>query len=248
MKLRCPWILGIVLVTGCTHDHLRHGTLRTANTLPDLQYKQVLNNLAMFSENPSAIPYFAVVGTGTIQVTDRGQAATEFAWTSEMMEVMRERMLGFEAERQLAEQWEVAPVTSPDKLKAMRCLYQVAVTGRTSDCYDCSGAIQASFTSEKDRCPLPRCWFHVGGKKDVPRDASFVGRYGHTYVWVMPDGVDALARFTFAMLDIATEEDEEGPLEVIVQGQIPGADASRVRPEGTRRKDFYNPRGLRFVP
>ena len=31
-------------------------------------------------------------------------------------------------------------------------------------------------------------WFHVGRKKDVPRDACYVGRHGQRYVWVGPEG------------------------------------------------------------
>lgn len=39
-------------------------------------------------------------------------------------------------------------------------------------------------------------WFHVGGKKDVPKVACYVGRYGDRYAWVTADGIPALARFT----------------------------------------------------
>jgi hypothetical protein len=46
----------------------------------------------------------------------------------------------------------------------------------------------------------PSGWFHVGGKKDVPKDASYVGRYCNCYVWVTADGVPGLARFTVTVL------------------------------------------------
>ena len=45
-------------------------------------------------------------------------------------------------------------------------------------------------------------WFCVGRKKDVPRDACYVGHHGDTYVWVMPEGVDGLTRFTLLVLSI----------------------------------------------
>ena len=45
-------------------------------------------------------------------------------------------------------------------------------------------------------------WFRVGGKKDVPRDACYVGHHGDCYVWVMPEGVGGLTRFTLLVLSI----------------------------------------------
>jgi hypothetical protein len=45
-------------------------------------------------------------------------------------------------------------------------------------------------------------WFCVGKKKDVPKDACYVGHYKDCYVWVMPDGLEDLANTTMAVLDI----------------------------------------------
>jgi hypothetical protein len=47
-------------------------------------------------------------------------------------------------------------------------------------------------------------WFVVGGKKDVPKHACYVGRYCNTYVWVPPENLEMLTRFTLAILDIHT--------------------------------------------
>ena len=47
-------------------------------------------------------------------------------------------------------------------------------------------------------------WFHVGRKKDVPRDACFVGHHGDRYVWVGPEGREALTEFTLTVLRIST--------------------------------------------
>lgn len=46
-------------------------------------------------------------------------------------------------------------------------------------------------------------WFMVGGKKDVPKHACYVGSHCKTYVWVTRDQVDSLSKFTLAILDIA---------------------------------------------
>jgi hypothetical protein len=50
----------------------------------------------------------------------------------------------------------------------------------------------------------PRGWFNVGGKRDVPANACYVGRHNRTYVWVTPDGMNGLAVFTMGALDLAT--------------------------------------------
>ena len=47
-------------------------------------------------------------------------------------------------------------------------------------------------------------WFVVGTKKDVPRHACYVGRYCDTYIWVPPENLEMLTRFTLAILDIHT--------------------------------------------
>jgi hypothetical protein len=50
----------------------------------------------------------------------------------------------------------------------------------------------------------PRGWCSVGGMKDVPNCACYVGCYGCAYVWVMPEGMNDLALFTMGALDLAT--------------------------------------------
>jgi hypothetical protein len=48
----------------------------------------------------------------------------------------------------------------------------------------------------------PPGWFCLGGKKDVPRDAMYVGRFGDRYAWVTAEGVAPLARFTVTVLSV----------------------------------------------
>ena len=57
-----PLYLSALLAAGCqTHLSLRDNTLRIGATLTDLNYRQVLDNLAMFVANPSAMPSVAVI-------------------------------------------------------------------------------------------------------------------------------------------------------------------------------------------
>ena len=56
---------------------------------------------------------------------------------------------------------------------------------------------------ERDLARIQPGWFHAGGKRDVPRDACFVGRSGSCYVWVEADGREALTEFTLTVLKFA---------------------------------------------
>jgi hypothetical protein len=48
----------------------------------------------------------------------------------------------------------------------------------------------------------PPGWYGVGCKKDVPKDACYVGRWRDRYAWVTADGVPYLARFTITALSV----------------------------------------------
>jgi hypothetical protein len=57
-------------------------------------------------------------------------------------------------------------------------------------------------------------WFGVGKKRDVPRDACYVGRHGDCYVWVCAAGREELAQFTLKILRFASLMKSEGVLTV----------------------------------
>ena len=39
-------------------------------------------------------------------------------------------------------------------------------------------------------------WFGIGGKRDIPKNACYVGRFRDHYAWVCPEGCQDLAKFT----------------------------------------------------
>jgi hypothetical protein len=57
--------------------------------------------------------------------------------------------------------------------------------------------------------PVPG-WYYIGGKKDVPKDACYVGCWCDRCAWVMPDGVEALSRFTVTVLNVVKLKPGEG--------------------------------------
>ena len=56
---------------------------------------------------------------------------------------------------------------------------------------------------ERDLTRIQPGWFNVGRRRDVPKDACYVGRSGHTYVWVSADGREELTQFTLVVLKLS---------------------------------------------
>jgi hypothetical protein len=60
------------LAPGCAYRRLEISTVKQAQTVVELEYQQILNNLAMFCLNPSALPSLTTLKTGATQVGDSG--------------------------------------------------------------------------------------------------------------------------------------------------------------------------------
>src|SRR5205085_2018206 len=94
--------------------------------------RQVLDNLAMFSVNPSALPSFSVPDTGASNVTDTG-GLTGNAPTNSLLS----KFYALNVSRQNYDQWTLVPIRDPRRLALMRCAYQRAFGYISQDCPDC---------------------------------------------------------------------------------------------------------------
>ncbi len=228
MRMRLLSVL-ILLLGGCqTHLCLRDNTVCTVATLTDLNYQQVLDNLAMLVSNPSALPSIAVINAGTVTVADQKTAnanatyAPTLAYSQQAGAGLPILSLLFDpsVSRNVTENWSLVPVTDVDNLRRIRCAYELLVLGggETTDCDHCSALLQRFYLGETDRmdCVIPSGWYHTGCKKDVPANACHVGHYCKTYVWVMPDGLDGLTRFTMTIIDLATGK-PHAPMKTVVR-------------------------------
>ncbi len=210
-------LLFVVATAGCrTHLSLRDNTLKTTSTLADLNYQQVLDNLARFHDNAAAMPSFAVVNAGTVNVADQQSfnANATYAPTLTFAQQIGaglpilSLLLNPSGQRNVTENWSLAPVTDIDNLRRIRCAYQLLVNDGTLDtnCIPCRELIKRFYLGEQDdlNCVIPKGWYTVGRKCDVPECACYVGHYCNTYVWVTADGLDGLTRFTMTIVDLAT--------------------------------------------
>ena len=255
---------GMCFSTGCTSRHLCQRTVNQGRTLPELQYQQVLNNLAQFAVNPSALPWHVNLKEGTSQVTDSlsGGALVDLGPPAST----EPQLFG---SRTVVAQWGMAPVTDAIELRLLRVAYRRAhgfpdmpspefldeLVHELKDQFAANADLRneselfygfhgkASHTARDldarivttnddtvcgpaappgERSPLARnvCrkvdsiqrdlaqvqsgWFHVGRRRDVPKDACYVGRCGACFVWVGPDGIDGLTEFTLTVLKFSS--------------------------------------------
>ncbi|WP_422929622.1 hypothetical protein [Singulisphaera sp. PoT] len=259
--MRLAWVIlvaSLAFATGCTSVRLRQRTINQAATLPELQFQQVLDNLAQFAVNPSTLPYHVNLKDGTSQVTDSvsGGALVDIGPPAST----QPQIFG---SRTVVAQWGMEPVIDATELRLLRIAYRRAhgspempdpeflndlahdikdQLASNSDMRDETNVFyqyhaQSSGNSRDfdskivttnddqffaapypDRSPLAKNvsrkiesiqrdlakiqpgWFHVGRKKDVPKDACYVGQSGACYVWVNADGREALSEFTLTVL------------------------------------------------
>src|SRR4051794_2480173 len=122
MRLACLLLAaGMCFSTGCTSRHLCQRTVNLGGTLPELQYQQVLNNLAQFAVNPSALPWHVNLKEGTSQVTDSlsGGALADLGPPAST----EPQLFG---SRTVVAQWGMAPVTDATELRLLRVAYRRA--------------------------------------------------------------------------------------------------------------------------
>ena len=204
-------------LTGCaTHLKLQRDTVATNLGVADMYYQQVLTNVARFSCNPATLPSFSVIQAGTVNVQDQCGGGVSPTYSPTLTNALQGNgalpilsiLFGSNLQRSITENWSTQPVTDSDNLRRMRCAFQLLVGQETSECDHCEERLKAFFVggTESHDCMLPRGWYCVGCEEDVPECACYVAHYGDLYVWVLPDGIDGLSRFTITVLDIATGE------------------------------------------
>lgn len=203
---------------GCqTHAALREHTLKTSGTLAELNCQQVVDNLARFAAQPASLPSIAVLQSGNVSLAD--QHAAGAAGTYAPTITLADQLGGFpifslfvspNVSRNLTEQWDLKPVTDPARIRRIRSAFQIVLGlqgGAGEPCDDCAQTVR-ELTGDGStlECQLPTGWFQIGCRKEVPKSACYVGCCGETAVWVEPEGMDGLARFTLTIMQLSTSE------------------------------------------
>ncbi len=121
MRLSLFAIIALATLAGCTSDRLRQRTVNQGGTLPELQYQQILDNLALFSANPAALPWHINLREGTTQITDSATvgAAVDLGPPTETLP----QVFG---SRTAVSQWGGSPVIDTLELRLLRIAYRRA--------------------------------------------------------------------------------------------------------------------------
>lgn len=132
--MRC-WrlLIPLLLLSGCTHLALERRTLSQASTMTDLQYVQVLDNLAMFACNPDALPWQLKLSSASIQVTDQGTANILESIAHSKPPATYTLSSAITAQRGVVNQWGGIPTVDPDDLYLLALAYQKALNPQDPD-------------------------------------------------------------------------------------------------------------------
>lgn len=208
--MKC-WTLALVacLCTSCTMMSLKRHAVAQGNSATDLRYHEVMDNLAMIADDPTTLPSYASIFSGTAWVQDQGQQITTITWP---------RVFGAQAvnpmlNRQISQNWVLDTITSPEKVEAMRAACRWAIEG--PEHIDKEGmsllirpelaepGTERHFGGADKLAQLSPGWLGVGGARDVPLCACYKAHSGKTWVWVTADGMKGLTDFTLIIQDIA---------------------------------------------
>ena len=137
-------VLACLSSFGCTAAQLRRSTVAHSMTLGDIYTQQVLNNLAMFIQNPNSLPFFAFPNQGT--TSDSGYR--QYRQSRLLLRPFLVQLSSFSMHPdQATENWVLVPVSDPAKLALMHCAYQQAIASSLgprhmndgAGCPDCAG-------------------------------------------------------------------------------------------------------------
>ena len=150
-------------LTGCTSLYLKNSTSAQGQTVTDLRYQMILDNLAMLRYMPGALPSHIAIGGGTVTVTDSVSPRADF-----VLEGVSQA-LGISGTHSQQQVWNIAPHNNPVLLEKVRQLYQANTNA---------------------------AWLGTGR----PPKGALTGRYKSTLVWVAPENVSELTKFTLELL------------------------------------------------
>lgn len=119
---------GICLIAaGCTHWQLAQSTTLTASTVMDIEYRIVLQNLAMMSCHPDSLPCHIGLDDGVVQINDEAAFGGAGGFTTFNGVKFGIDQFGPNAGRQVTEQWGADPTTDPERLVELQALYRAAL-------------------------------------------------------------------------------------------------------------------------
>jgi hypothetical protein len=203
--------------TGCTALSLRRNTIDQAETYMDMNYKQVMENLAMIYCEPESLPSCSVISYGTMDVLDSLTGTTGVT----MSTVPVVGALDFPAQRTIKGNWAATPVVTPEALRALQMAFRHVLF--RDPVFSCAIGHNQYVSLAKYKACAPQgfyfgvaddladidatCgqWLGKGTKKEAPKDARYEAHCGDKWVWVCPNGMAGLSKFTLVVQTIVKQ-------------------------------------------
>lgn len=121
--MKIPTLIPLILVclcfTGCTSMQLKRSTIAQGQTLTDLEYTMVLDNIAMQRQLPGALPWHLKVTQGSVQIDDNISGGFAYNWGGPFFS----RTLNVDGGRGWQESWTVVPEVDSAHLSALQTAY-----------------------------------------------------------------------------------------------------------------------------
>ncbi len=122
------WLLALMAVftCGCTHRQLSRNTALTATTVNTIQYRMVLDNIALFACEPATLPAHVRLADGTVQISNQAGFGESGGFSA-----LQGTGFGFEqwgpaASTKVSEQWGTDAVEDPIQVQALQSIYRKA--------------------------------------------------------------------------------------------------------------------------
>jgi hypothetical protein len=124
----------LTLMTGCQSILVERNTVSMAERLSDIQYGQVMDNLALVADNPGALPHFVLTDSGKTVVQETDQTSFSMAWALIVYNmprfsntVLSNASPAVQYIHQDADEWDGEPALQPVQELLMRDLYHKAL-------------------------------------------------------------------------------------------------------------------------
>ncbi len=205
-------LAALLAASGCATTQVAFTATRQMGTQPDIYTDQTLENLARVADDATALPYFALLQNG-VPTTNNTSTLTigsmSFPTQTVVKQLHNQRSgtIGpIGGSWVVGANWTISPVNDPDRLTAMRYLYNWTL-GRPPENLDKANMLLKQYLGKDfslDTVHIPQDWFQHGGWHDVPKAACRKFHHHGTYYWIVPGMVEQLTQLTIKMLDIAT--------------------------------------------
>jgi hypothetical protein len=232
---RLIFLISLIL-SGCQVAMLREKTNEQAQTVTDLNYQEVLDNLALAVSHPDVLPYFSAAATGQISLTRTYTGSytpnldlITSAGTYLGRYLVDKQSAMLQGSQAVLNAWTPAVTLDPDRLALMGYAYQIETgwitdeaIGKLLGFYGYPRSIKkvgdkevndlAADLDKLRKHGIYSGWCCVNDNNHVPKDACYVGHYCKTYISVNKDHVRDLSNFTKVILDFATLAANAPPL------------------------------------